>query len=331
MKRMVLDTSHLLFAVASAHARHSEQDPKDLAGLAVHSAINVLNKYYKKFKPGEIALIFEGRKNWRKAYTRSEACISKRLYKGNREKGGDSMEIFFELINAFQDLIRSHTSLLCLQHDELEGDDSFAAYVQHYADIEGEEIIGVSGDRDFVSLLKYKNFTLINPDTGKPRLVADVCGVDDAEYFMFEKAIRGDKGDNVFPAYPRVRVTRIKKAYENDLERLNLFNETWSELQDDGSERIMKVGDLFEENMLLMALDKQPENIRQIMSTLVPTARENAGKFSIFHFSRFCGKYGLAQIGDRVDQYGDLFSVSEAKTRRLEEKANAQGNKLIEF
>lgn len=331
MKRMVLDTSHLLFAVASAHARNSAQDPKDLAGLAVHSAINVLNKYYKKFKPGEIALIFEGRKNWRKAYTRSEKCISQRLYKGNREKGGDSMEVFFELINAFQEMVRTHSSLLCLQHDDLEGDDSFAAYVQSFDGMEDEEVIGVSGDRDFVSLLKQKNFTLINPDTGKPRLVKDVCGVDDAEYFMFEKAIRGDKGDNVFPAYPRVRVTRIKQAYEDDMARVNLFNETWSEIREDGSERVMRVGDLFEENMLLMALDRQPPEIRAIMATLTENARTNAGKFSIFHFSKFCGKYGLNQIGERVDQFGDLFSVSEAKTLRLEEKKNSVGNKLLEF
>lgn len=332
MKRMVVDTANLLFRVAAAHGKYGPQgSPEEKAGLSMHMALQTLNKYYKKFQPDQVAMTFEGTNNWRKEYTKSEKCLSKKGYKANRVKD-DSMIPFFELIKAFEDLARNHTSLVCLSNPILEGDDIFAGYVQRFTEA-GDEVIGISGDKDFVQLLKHKNFTLVNPDTGKPRTLEDVCGVDDADFFMFEKAMRGDKGDNVFPAYPRVLKKRLLKCLEDDYELTKLMNETWSFTDPESKEvTVYKVGDLFEENMTLMNLECQPDYIKQAIVETLDHELVNHGKWNFFQFTKFCGKYGLKQIAENSQQYAGLFSITENKSVVKEELADARKKKsLIEF
>ena len=67
MKRMVVDTANILFRVAAAHGKYNNSGtPEEKAGLAMHMALNTLNKYYKKYRPDQLAMTFEGAKNWRK-------------------------------------------------------------------------------------------------------------------------------------------------------------------------------------------------------------------------------------------------------------------------
>ena len=333
MKRMIVDTANLLFRVAAAHGKYGPQgSPEEKAGLAMHMALNTLNKYYKQYRPDQIAMTFEGGANWRKDYTKSPQCISKKVYKANRVKD-PSMVPFFELIKAFEDLARQHTTLVCLSNPILEGDDLFAGYVQRFAEA-GDEVIGISGDRDFVQLLKHPNFQLINPDTGKPRNLLDVCGVDDPMFFMFEKGMRGDKGDNVFPAYPRVLKKRLLKCMEDDYELTKLMNETWSYTDPDTHEVTeYRVGDLFAENLLLMDLEAQPEYVRQVITETLDHELVHHGKFSHFHFTKFCGKYGLKQIAENSTQFASMFSVTGQRSPHREETEAVAAKKkaLIEF
>ena len=332
MRRMIVDTANILFRVAAAHGKYNKQGtPEEQAGLAMHMSLNTLNKYYKQFKPDQMAMTFEGSHNWRKDYTKSEKCISGKVYKANRVKDS-SMEPFFELIKAFEDLARKHTSLVCLSNPVLEGDDLFAGYVQRFT-AQGDEVIGVSGDRDFVQLWKHQNFILINPDSGKPRTLEETCGVDDADFFMFEKAMRGDKGDNVFPAYPRVPKKRLQKALIDDYELTKLMNETWSFVDaDTKEEKKFNVGELFEENNLLMNLEHQPPAIRQVIDEVLDHELVNHGKWNFFHFTKFCGKYGLKQIAENAQQFANMFGVTGQLSPHREETEGLQKKKaLLEF
>jgi hypothetical protein len=307
---MVVDTANVLFRVASAHGKYNTGGtPEEKAGLAMHMALQSLNKFYKEHRPDEIAVTFEGGKNWRKTYTKSEQCISGMVYKANRVKD-PSMEPFFELIKAFEDLARNHTSLVCLSNPLLEGDDLFSGYVQHFSGT-GDRIIGVSGDRDFVQLLKHPDFTLIDPATGKKR----TC--DDPEFYMYEKCFRGDSGDNVISALPRVRKTRLEKALTDDYEFTKLMNENWTFTDvETGHEKVFRAGDLFEENRLLMDLEAQPENIRQVIKETLDHELQHHGKFSHFHFTKFCGKYGLKQIAENSATFAEMFGTTgQAKLR----------------
>jgi len=331
MKRMIVDTANILFRVAAAHGRYNTSGtPEERAGLAMHMALNTLNKYYKQFKPDQLAVTFEGGNNWRKEYTRSEKCLSKKGYKANRVKDS-SMQPFFELIGAFEKLAREHTTLVCLSSMRLEGDDLIAGYVQRFAS-QGDEIVIVSGDKDFIQLLKHPNVTLLDPDKGKPRTVESVCGVDDPDFYMFEKCFRGDKSDNVWPAYPRILKKRLLKAYEDDYERTKIMNEVMTYTDPDTGEKTTNtVLELFLENDLLMNLESQPDEIKALINEVLDHELVNHGKFSFFHFSQFCGKYGLKQIADSATNFVDMFSVTGQRSPLKEETKEARKKAILEF
>jgi hypothetical protein len=319
-KRMIVDTANILFRVASAHGKYNAGgSAEDQAGLALHMALNTLKSHYNRVRPDEIAITFEGGNNWRKTYTKSDECVSKRIYKANRVKD-DSMIPFFELIKSFEDLARQHTSLVCLSNPLCEGDDLFAGYVQKYTTL-GDDVVGLSGDKDFVQLLKYPNFTLLNPDKlGATRDLDKKGNKIDADYFMFEKAFRGDSGDNVMPAYPRVRSTRLAKAYKDEFELTNIMNETWKFNEPStGEERIFRVGDLYEENQILMNLERQPDWVKAEMQKTLDHEVVHHGQFNFFAFQKFCGKYGLKKISEDATSFIDMFSSTGRSSEHKEE------------
>lgn len=308
-RHLLVDTSNLLFRVAVTRQKFGSADsPEEQAGLAMHMALNSLLKQWKTWRPDEIALTFEGGANWRKTYTKSSQCKSNRVYKANRVYD-NSLDLFIELIKGFEQIVREHTNIICLGAPTLEGDDVFAAYVQEFKD---DEIIGVSGDKDFVQLLKYENFRLIDPETGKDRTH------DDPHFFLFEKCFRGDPGDNVMSAYPRVRKTRLQKAFTDPFELTNLLNETWSFTDPETNvQTVYSVKDLYEENRLLMDLSAQPAHIRKLMQETVVNAVANRGTYSFFHFTKFCGKYNLKKIVENASNFSEMLSGKSINKKKL--------------
>jgi len=252
------------------------------------------------------------RSSWRKAYTLDELCISGKPYKGNRRQNmtpaeKEMLAKFVKHLNDFEDMMTKQTSVVCLAADGLEADDLVAGIVELYPD---DEVIIVSADKDFVQLLRGENVKLIDPASGKDRreLLNEEYG-GDVDYFMFEKCIRGDTGDNVQSAFPGVRKTRIKKAYNDSFERVNLMNETWSigaKGTDDLKEYIVK--ELYEENQLLMDLTEQPDPIKDRIRLTIKTAFENPGEYSHFHFLKFLGKYELKNISKSIDNFVRMLS-----------------------
>ncbi len=323
-KRLVVDISNLFWRSVSAQQKYGPANASDSAGLGLHMCLMSLRKHYNAIKPQKVAVVFEGKQNWRKEYTKSDECYSKRLYKGNRV-ADPNMAVLFDVIKSFEGLVRDHTSMVTLQHPALEGDDLISGYAQYFGNPyagndEGDEVIILSGDKDFVQELGNPNVTLINPDDGKERTLIDVCGVNDAGYFMFEKAFRGDAGDNVLPAYPRVRKTRLMKAYgvkgdkadpewADAFELSNLLKHEWEFMDPEtGDKRMLAVERMFEENNLLMNLKAQPDNIRALINETIETQSENHGQFNFFKFNQFLGKYQLTQIAERASDFVGLFS-----------------------
>lgn len=295
---LVLDTSNLLYRTYYAN---KDEDENTLTGLAMHQAFTTMNKYYKKFRPTTIVMAFD-RKNWRREYTLSEECYSKKIYKGERRKDQTPAQkakyaAFMEHIADFETLIREQSSVVCLARDGLEGDDGFAGWVQLHPDAMHTV---VSGDKDAIQLLKLPNVRLYDPATGKERL----C--DDPEYYMFLKMFRGEpkSTDNVQSAYPKLRETKIQAAYTDPFVLTNLRQEFW--INEDGRE--MNVGKLLDENKLLMDLEAQPPHIRQLIADTINEAKQNTGKFNYFNFMKFLGKYELKALAKQLDQFANMLS-----------------------
>lgn len=276
-----------------------------IAGLATHSALVTLNKYFKQYKPHQVVMAFD-RSSWRKQYTASEECISKKPYKGNRRKDMTpsqqaKYQQFLEHLAEFERLIINHTTITALAGDGLEADDLIAGFCQVH-DGSDDEIIIISADSDLLQLVRYGNVRVISPATDKPQSLDDYDG--DPDYYLFQKCIRGDPTDNIQSAYPRVQTKRIKKAYTDEYEYTQLMNEIWT--MPNGVE--VKVGDLFKENRLLIDLGQQPTYIRKSIYSTILTEMDREKKFSMFHIMKFIGKYKLVKIKEGIDQYIPLLS-----------------------
>lgn len=302
MKYLVFDISNLLYRTFFVQR---EGDDLLLAGLAVHSALIMLNKYFKRVKPDKVVMAFD-RPSWRKEYTASDKCVSKRPYKGNRRKNMTpaqqvKYQMFIQHIAEFERMIVENTSIISLVKTRLEADDLIAGFCQIVSAPENEIVI-ISTDSDLLQLLRYENVTIISPDSGKEQQLEDFN--NDPNYYLFSKCVRGDPTDNVQSAFPRVRSTRLEKAFNDSFERVQLMKEKWT----DENKVEYCVETLFKENELLINLEKQPADIRKLIFQAVDEALDADRDFSLFHILKFCGKYDLAKVQDQIDQYIPLLS-----------------------
>lgn len=302
------DTHYLLLDVSSILYRsffaNKNEDEITSAGLAHHTALNVVNKYYKQIKADKTVMAFD-RPNWRKQYTLSDECLSGKIYKGNRRQKmtpsqKQKFERFMGHIKEFESIIDQLTSIICLSCDKLEADDLIAFFTQIHSD---DKITIISSDKDLLQLTNGSTVKLIDPASGKERTLEEWN--NDVDYFIFEKCIRGDVSDNVQNAFPRVRKSRIKLAYENAYEHTKLMNETWT---DPVSKRNHVVKDLFNENKLLMDLTCQPKELQKLGIKHILSKESDPGNFSFFHFLQFCGKYQLKEISKNITNFTDMLN-----------------------
>jgi hypothetical protein len=291
---LCVDMSNLLHKTFYVNAKEKEED---LIVLAYHTSLITLNKYHKLYKPSQTVFVFD-RGNWRKDYTSDpELCYSGKLYKGQRRQNMTPAQQrryahYLTFMNDFEQLMRDHTGITCLAGEGLEADDLIAGIAQVYA--ESAHIVIITADKDMMQLLRYPNVELVDPTTGKNRTLAEWN--DDPDFFLFSKCIRGDTGDNVQSAYPRVRDTKIIEAYNDPYKRINMMKETWT----NQNNTTLEVGKMFDENELLMDLSKQPTCIRRKILEVIEYEMENRGRFSHFHFSKFIGKYQLKSVSKQL-------------------------------
>ena len=326
-RTLIIDVSNILFRVAamqkySPYAKDATVD--DLVGMSFHVSLQSIFKYYNKFKPDFLIFAFDGDNNWRKAYTSKNK--SRLPYKGNRVRDPE-MEHYYRLLKDFRQTIGSHTSICCISIETMEADDVIAWVCQTFASPE-KDIYIVSGDKDFTQLLKLPGVHLINPDNGKPRnLPGDKDYEPDIDYWLFKKCVRGDGGDNVPSAFPRVRETKIRKAYDHDYDRLNFMNETWTQtLIEEGVDKDgklvvnatdvkHKVGDLFEENVILMDLAKQPKEQRDILDKNGNEQVRTISSYSHFQFLRFLEDHQLQRVREDAMKFIEMFTNNQRFTK----------------
>lgn len=308
-RKLEIDASNILYRTFFAHIKESLDVN---VGMCHHIALSTINKYFNNTKADEVILAFDDY-SWRKAYTKHlDKCVTYKKYKGTRRKDmtpGDKakLEKFDSHIQEFIDLFRNQTRVVVLHRKYLEADDLIAGYIQAHPD---DEHILVSSDKDFMQLLVRNNLKIIDPMTDKERTLEEHN--NDPDFFMFEKCLRGDSGDNVMSSYPRIRQTKIEEAYRDPLVRTNIMQNKFTVLvnDDDGVpvEREFVTQEVFEENILLMDLTAQPDYIRDLIDETINDAIENRGKFNYIEFLRFCGKYELNAIRERADSYVSMLS-----------------------
>lgn len=290
-----------------------EMQPANIdSSMAMHKALNYLNKYYKKYNCNDVVMVFDPLVSWRKVYTKNkQVAKTHKVYKAHRRENltpseKERLKIFDEHLNEFYALIKEKTGVITLRKHYIECDDFIARFTQNYKD---DKHIIISSDKDFIQLLGNGNVTLINPDTDEPR---DLAEWDyDSNFFMFEKCIRGDRGDNVLSSYPRIRQPKIVEAYKNDFVKTNIMNHEFTvDNMENGEVKqyTYKTADLFEENQLLMDLTKQPDYIKELIDDGITEALSTRGKYNHAAFLQFCTRNQMDNIIKDVTNYAALLS-----------------------
>jgi hypothetical protein len=306
-KYLLIDISNVLYRNFFAHKSSGLEIS---LGMSLHSALVSLNYYYRKYRPSDIVCVFDS-SNWRKVYTSSGECLTHKPYKGNRRKNltkkeAEEYALLDKAILDFYDFLKNNSSIITLKSPLLEADDIIAGFVDY---VVSDRTILLSSDHDYIQLLDNEYLTIVDPIKDEELTLSEWD--NSVEYFLFEKMIRGDVGDNVMSAYPRLSSKKIKEAMSSKILLNNIMNHEFvvENLNDAGElvKHTYITKDVYEENEMLMNLRKQPQFIRKkIVETILNYKK---GKFNYFSFIKMCGAYRLDKILESTNNYSECLSL----------------------
>jgi 5'-3' exonuclease len=319
MKYALIDTANTFFRARHVASRNS--DTWEKIGMALHLTLASTNQIVRKFGIDHVVFCLEGR-SWRKSFYEP--------YKKNRivdtlsqtEAEIEENKMFWETYDVFTAFLREKTNVSVLRHAEAEADDLIARFIHLHPD---DEHFIISSDSDYVQLIaenvkQYNGvanqlITLDGYFDDKGKIVKDKKTkepklLEDPQYLLFKKCMRGDGTDNVFSAYPGVRekgsknkvglmeayADREKQGYQWN----NLLLQRW--LDHNGVEH--RVRDDYERNRILIDLTAQPQDIKDKVDTsIIEGVRTTTTPQVGVHFMKFCGKYELEKISQNAETY----------------------------
>ncbi len=323
MTYILVDTANTFF-----RARHVVQGSSDIKlGMAFHITFNSIKKAWNDFNGTHVVFCLEGR-SWRKDYyepykrnrAESRAALSP------REQEED--KLFWEAFDEFKNFINEKTNCTVLHHPQLEADDLIAGFIQSHPK---DKHVIISTDSDFYQLISANvsqyngvqehHITHEGIFDAKGKIVVDKKtkepkAVPNPEWLLFEKCMRGDTSDNVFSAYPGVRVKGTKnkvgltEAFEDRKSKgfawNNLMLQRW--VDHEGKEH--RVLEDYERNRRLIDLAHQPEDIKQLIKKTIEVdcVPKDVSQVGI-RLLKFCNTWDMKKIADNIQQYAEPFQA----------------------
>ncbi len=326
MTYILVDTANTFFR--ARHIIRGDADTK--LGMAFHITLSSIRKAWRDFDGSHVVFFLEGR-SWRKDYYKP--------YKANRSEARAALtvkeqeedQLFWETFDNFKNFLIEKTNCTVLQHPQLEADDLIAGWIRNHPD--AKHVI-ISTDSDFAQLISptvsqyngvsdthithegyfdAKGKTVIDNKTQAPKEAPN------PEWLLFEKCMRGDTSDNVFSAYPGVRVKGTKnkvgltEAFEDRKDKgwawNNLMLQRW--VDHEGKEH--RVLEDYERNRQLIDLNHQPDDIKQIINEVVTTGAvpKQVGQVGI-RLLKFCQLYDLQKISEQAQSYAEPLNAGYA-------------------
>jgi len=314
----LIDTANTFFRARHVASRNATLEEK--VGMALHLTLASVNQAVKRYGIDHVVFCLEGR-SFRKdiyaPYKRNRIVDAQSVTEAEKEES----EAFWEVYEKFTTFIKEKTNVSVLRHERAEADDMIARFISLHP--EDEHYI-ISTDTDYNQLItdKIKQYNGVTgelctlqgyfKENGKPVLDKEKKPklLEDPEYLLFKKLIRGDSSDNVHPAYPGAREkgtknkVGIREAFEDRKAKgfswNNLMLQRW--IDHDGVE--VRVKDAFERNKTLIDLNAQPQEIKDLVDQRI---RESVRVTTIpqvgLHFMKFCGRYELTKISEQAETY----------------------------
>jgi 5'-3' exonuclease len=324
-KYALIDTANTFFRARHVASRNSTLEEK--IGMALHLTLASVNQAVRKYGIDHVVFCLEGRSFRKDIYA---------PYKKNRivdaqsvtEEEAEESRMFWDTYEKFTTYIKEKTNVSVLRHERAEADDLIARFIHLHPD---DEHFIISTDTDYNQLItdKIKQYNGVTgelctlqgyfKENGKPVLDKEKKPklLEDPEYLLFKKCIRGDTSDNVFSAYPGVREVGsknkvgIKEAFEDrhamGYKWNNLMLQRWTD--HDGNE--VRVKDAYERNKTLIDLKAQPQEIKDLVDQRIrESVRVTTTPQVGIHFMKFCGKYDLQKISEQAETYSKWLGAS---------------------
>lgn len=155
--------------------------------LIKHMILNSIRSYLAKYgnRYGKLIVCCDSRSYWRKDIFP--------YYKEGRKKARDDSDIdwnmIFSLINEMKLALKEYFPYPVVEVIGAEADDIIAVLTKEYHT--QEEILIVSGDKDYAQLQKYKNVYQYAP------VQKNEIKIDNPKTFLMKHIIQGDKGDGI--------------------------------------------------------------------------------------------------------------------------------------
>jgi hypothetical protein len=152
-----------------------------------HMTLNSIRANKVKFTPeyGELIICADSKHSWRKdAFP---------YYKANRSEDRSKSELnwsqIFSALNNIRDELKEYFPYRVIQVEHAEADDIIGVLAKEYS--HSQNVLILSGDKDFQQLQKYPNIKQYSPTLKK------YLKCENPEKFLKEHIIRGDRGDGV--------------------------------------------------------------------------------------------------------------------------------------
>jgi 5'-3' exonuclease len=311
-------------------ARHTIVGTTDIRlGMAFHIVLNSIKKAWQDFNGSHVIFCLDG-KSWRKSVYP--------VYKLTRPtpqtpKEVEEDAVFWEAFGELKEFLSTSTNCTILSHPELEADDLIAGVIQHHP---YDNHVIVSSDSDFLQLVapNVTQYNSLNKTVITPTAITTEKGIPLEftiksnskiglgkenpsfvppehwiEYSLFLKCIRGDPGDNIFSAYPGVRLkgskknTGLNEAFEDRITQgyawNNILLQRWTD--HNGIEHI--VSEDYERNKMLIDLTCQPPAIKQLIANTVTNITPKAVQQVGVRLIQFCNSYEMTKIVEHIHPY----------------------------
>ena len=315
---LLVDTQNMFFRARHVAQRGASLDEK--IGLAFHIMFNSIKKANNMFSGDHVVFCLEGR-SWRKdvyePYKKNRKVALDKRSPVEQEEDTYWWEAYDDLLN----FLKEQTNCSAVRSSVAEADDVIALWVEAHKD--SRNII-VSTDSDFYQLISptvslYNGMTnqvitingfydesdnpVIDKKTNQPKTAPD------PEYLLFEKCIRGDSSDNVFTAFPKVRKTKIKEAFDDRHNQGFVWNNFMLSKWVDHNGNDMVVKECYERNKQLVDLTQQPDEVKtDVLTEIVRAQNSKAIEQVGVRFMKFCNKYSLEKLAQNPTEHAQYLN-----------------------
>lgn len=154
-----------------------------------HMVLNALRSYKAKFadKYGEMVIACDNKNYWRKQLFP--------YYKANRKKNIEQSELnwasIFDCMNKIRAELKEFFPYRVIDIESAEADDIIATLVKEFSEFPAQEILILSGDKDFIQL--HVNGNVKQYDPVRKKFITH----PNPSLYLLEHVLRGDAGDGV--------------------------------------------------------------------------------------------------------------------------------------